>query len=178
MKQVLGALGLISGLGLACTASAGGIELFVTGFSSDAGMARIVLMEGEAGYRGEMPVTRVASVPIRDGRAEWTADDIAPGRYALIAHHDKDADDDLNRPFLGLPQEPYGYSNGAWTSMGLPAWDAVAFDVGAAPARPSIHLRMNAFAAASQMALVGLPALAAIFGSLVFVRRLRRPATV
>ena len=39
-------------------------------------------------------------------------------------------------------------------------------------------LRMNAFAAVSQMALVGLPALALVFGALALVRRLRRTVTI
>lgn len=177
MKQKLALSALIAALGTGA-APAAEIDLTITGFGDDAGLARIVVMDGEAGYRGEIPVARVASVPIRAGRAEWRADDLPPSRYAIIAHHDRDGDDALNRPFLGLPQEPYGYSNGVWTSFGLPDWKEVAVDLGEAPVRQAIRLRMNAFAAVSQMALVGLPALAAVFGALALLRRLRRTATI
>ncbi len=165
--------GLILALATALPVAAGEINLTITGFADSSGMARIVLMEGEAGYRGEIPVARIVSVPIHDGRAVWAADDIPSGRYAVIAHHDGDEDDELNRPFLGLPQEPYGYSNGAWTSLGLPQWEEVAFDIGQAPARQDIHLRMNVFAVVSQMMLIGLPALVAIFGGLALYRKFR-----
>jgi uncharacterized protein (DUF2141 family) len=173
MKQTL-ILGPTLVIAMAGAVAAGEVSLTVTGFSEDTGMARIVLMAGEAGYHGEMPVARIASVPIENGRAIWDADDIPPGRYAIIAHHDRDNDDALNRPVLGLPQEPYGYTNGAWTSFGLPDWEAVAFEVGDVPVRQGIHLRMNAFAAASQMMMVGLPALVAVFGGLALFGRFRR----
>lgn len=172
MKQSL-IPGLVLGLATALPVAAAEITLTVTGFADSSGMARIVLMEDETGYRGEIPVARIVSVPIHDGRAVWTADDIPSGRYAVIAHHDRDADDEFNRPFLGLPQEPYGYSNGAWTSLGLPQWEEVAFDIGEASARQDIHLRMNVFAAVSQMMLIGLPALVAIFGGLALFRKFR-----
>jgi hypothetical protein len=56
----------------------------------------------------------------------------------------------------------------------LPAFEAVAFEVGDGVVRQSVHLRMNAFAVALQVAAVGLPALAVIFGGLALVRLRRR----
>lgn len=157
----------------ASAATAGEITVRVTGFAGDAGAARIILMPGEAGYRGEVGLAREVSVPISGGVAHWRADDLAPGSYALIAHHDRNANGDLDRPVLTLPLEPYGYSNGAWTSFGLPPYEEVAFTVSEAPVFQAVHLRVNAFVAAGQMLLVGLPSLFAIFGGLALFRRWR-----
>ncbi len=162
---------LMLAAGLASTeAAAGEIDLTMTGFASDRGMARVVLMEGIEGYTSAKPVTLTASVPIENGTARWTAD-VPPGTYAIIAHHDRDANDDLDRPVFQLPLEPYGYSNGAWTSMGLPAFNDVAFEVGAGVAPQRIHMRMNAFVMLAQLIAAGASALAALFAFVTFRRR-------
>ena len=158
--------------GLASTdAAAGQIDLTMTGFVSDQGQARIVLMQGIEGYASERPVTLTASVPIRNGQAHWVGT-VAAGTYAIIAHHDRNANDDLDRPVFQLPLEPYGYSNGAWTSMGLPAFDEVAFEVGAGVAPQRIPMRTNVFVTFTQVVTIGTVALAALF-SFVTIRRRR-----
>jgi uncharacterized protein (DUF2141 family) len=149
------------------------LEVQVAGFSSDAGQARILLFREQAGYRGDIEAERIALVPIRNSRADWFAEDLPEGFYSIIAHHDSDANGELDRAFFNLPLEPYGYSNGVWTSFGLPAWDAVAFEIGISPARQVVHIRLNAFAALGQMVLVGAPFLVAIFGGLALFRRSR-----
>jgi len=176
MKQTLRIASLIASVAVPSTASADQINLQISGFANDSGMARIILMEGAAGYHGEIEAERVVSVHIRDRVANWTADDVPRGTYTLIAHHDTDSNDELDRPYFTLPLEPYGYSNGVWTSIGLPDWEEVAFEVGDSPAIQAIHIRMNAFATLAQMALIGLPSLLVIFGGLALFRR-RRSAT-
>lgn len=156
---------------LSTDAAAGEIDLTMTGFANDEGMARIVLMEGIEGYTSAKPVTRTASVPIENGTARWTTE-VPPGTYAIIAHHDRDANDELDRPVLQLPLEPYGYSNGAWTSVGLPAFDEVAFEVGDGVSPQRIPMRLNAFVTLTQIVATGAVALAALF-TLVAIRRRR-----
>lgn len=170
MKCAIRTLMLAAGL-VSTDAAAGQIDLTMTGFASDGGLARIVLMEGIEGYTSVRPVTLTASVPIEDGTARWSAE-VPPGTYALIAHHDRNANDDLDRPVFQLPLEPYGYSNGAWTSIGLPAFEEVAFEVGDGVAPQRIPMRTNAFVTLAQVIAAGGAALAALI-ALVAVRRRR-----
>ncbi|MEP2531245.1 DUF2141 domain-containing protein [Shimia sp.] len=167
---------LILSAALASTsADAGQVDLTMTGFASDSGRARIVLMEGNEAYSGHRPVTHTASVPIKHGRAMWSGS-VAPGTYAIIAHHDKNANDALDRPIFGLPVEPYGFSNGTWTSIGLPAFDDVAFDIGTGVAPQRITMRTNAFVTIAQIAATGAAALMALFAlAAVGRRRAHRP---
>lgn len=157
MKQTVTALCLgicaLTGPGLA-----GQLEVTATGFPSDRGAARFVLMRGGAEYAGTRPVFRVHSVPIAGGSASWRVD-LAPGTYAVIAHHDANANDALDRPILGIPVEPYGFSGGAWTSLGLPGFDEVSFDVGPAGARQSIQMRTNLLISTAQVSAVALAGL-------------------
>ena len=161
-------------IALSTAVTAGTLDIEITGFRSDQGQARIVLMHGQAEYDGKAPVFLTATTQIEDGTALWKGEGIAAGDYALIVHHDSDGNGALNRPLMGLPLEPYGYSNGAWTSFGLPDWDQVTFSVGSDRVHQHVHLRMNAFALAGQMALAGLAPLLLVLATLVAVRRFRR----
>lgn len=67
--------------------------------------------------------------------------DLAPGRYAFFAMHDANGNGDLDRNFLGIPTEDYGFSNGARGVVGPPSFDAAAITVrGGAPTRVEIVL--------------------------------------
>ena len=52
-----------------------------------------------------------------------------PGTYGLAVYHDKDANRKFNRNGIGMPAEPYGFSNNASTFLGLPAFKSVRMNV-------------------------------------------------
>lgn len=56
--------------------------------------------------------------------------DLLPGKYAVTVHHDEDGDGKLQRNFLGLPLEGYGFSNNASTMFGPPSFSATAILLG------------------------------------------------
>ena len=64
-----------------------------------------------------------------------------PGLYAVSIYHDENADHHFNRSLLGLPEEGYGFSNDAPTSVGLPSFDSVRFTVPPGESRMTIRLR-------------------------------------
>lgn len=49
-------------------------------------------------------------------------------RYAVIVYHDLNANGKLDRNFLGIPSEPYGFSNNPSTRFGPPGFDKASFD--------------------------------------------------
>lgn len=46
--------------------------------------------------------------------------DLPPGRYAAAAFQDLNGNGKLDKNFLGIPKEPYGFSNGARGTAGPP----------------------------------------------------------
>lgn len=60
---------------------------------------------------------------------------LAPGRYALIAFHDINGNNDLDHNIFRLPAEPLGYSNGFGLTLlsGLPDSKKLAFSIGSTP---------------------------------------------
>ena len=53
----------------------------------------------------------------------------APGTYGLAVYHDRDGNRKFNRNGLGMPAEPYGFSNNASTFLGLPSFKSVRMSV-------------------------------------------------
>jgi len=55
--------------------------------------------------------------------------------------HDLDGTGKLAKNFLGIPTEPYAFSNNASGNMGPPAFNAAAFDVAADGAKQEVHMQ-------------------------------------
>ncbi|OOG46379.1 hypothetical protein B0B52_03230 [Polaromonas sp. A23] len=70
--------------------------------------------------------------PVSDQPVIVTFVNLEPGRYALIAFHDINGNNDLDHNIFRLPAEPLGYSNGFELSLlsGLPDSKKLAFSVG------------------------------------------------
>lgn len=51
------------------------------------------------------------------------------GTYALSIFHDKNANGKLEKNFMGIPTEPYGFSNDAPAVFGPPKYDDAKFEV-------------------------------------------------
>jgi uncharacterized protein (DUF2141 family) len=52
--------------------------------------------------------------------------DLTPGQYAAVAFQDSNGNGKLDKNFLGIPKEPYGFSNGARGSGGPPKFSEAA----------------------------------------------------
>ena len=128
-----------------CTANST-LTVNIGGFENDDGLARIVLFDSPASYQGSVPPFQIVSVPIRQSRATWTNTDMPAGTYAAIVHHDENANDELDRPYFGLPLEPYGYSNDAFKTFGIPSFDMVKFSVNESTSNQNINIQYNPIA--------------------------------
>jgi uncharacterized protein (DUF2141 family) len=67
--------------------------------------------------------------------------DLLPGTYAVKIFHDADNDGTLDTNWLGIPSEPYGFSNDAMGSFGPPSFEQARFNVGGEPT--TIRIRMK-----------------------------------
>ena len=65
--------------------------------------------------------------PILAGRASWRLENLAFGRYAVSAYHDRDLDGELDGGLFGIPSEDYGFSNDVRGGFGPPDFDAASF---------------------------------------------------
>jgi uncharacterized protein (DUF2141 family) len=63
------------------------------------------------------------SARVEDGKASITVSDLKKGYYSFSYFHDLDSNGELNTNFVGIPKEPYGFSNGERGRMGPPDFE-------------------------------------------------------
>ncbi|MFA6618296.1 MAG: DUF2141 domain-containing protein [Candidatus Neomarinimicrobiota bacterium] len=66
-------------------------------------------------------------VKVQDSTETIIINDLPPGEYAFILYHDKNADTKMNRNFLGIPKEPFGFSNNLKPKFSKPTFEECKF---------------------------------------------------
>ena len=67
--------------------------------------------------------------------------DAPPGRYAIGAYHDENANGKLDTNLIGYPIEGYALSNGIRAVISRPRFDAAAFTVGDGTTSVALHIQ-------------------------------------
>jgi uncharacterized protein (DUF2141 family) len=133
----IGVVLLITFLLRAPAALAGTVEVDVVNVSPGAGDVKVALCDSELELeRCQRTTTAFASA----SSVRVAFPDVPPGRYAVAVYQDVDGTGVLRRGKLGIPLEPFGFSNGAGLSR-KPKFDAAAFAVGESGRRISVSLR-------------------------------------
>lgn len=70
------------------------------------------------------------NVPARFPRTTFTFSHVKPGLYAIKMFQDINRNGKFDTDFLGLPLEPYGFSDNAHPFLSEPGFDATRFRVG------------------------------------------------
>jgi uncharacterized protein (DUF2141 family) len=82
-----------------------------------------------------------ASAPAQEGETTVTVRDVPPGSWAVLAYQDENGNNELDRNFIGMPKERYGFSRDARGKFGPPTFEDAAITVGEAQATATVRLR-------------------------------------
>ncbi len=105
-----------------------GIKLGITNLRSDKGFVLVSLFKDGAGYPDEAgKAFKTAKLPIKDKKAAILFSGLPAGTYAISILHDENNDQKMNKTFLGLPKEGYGFSNNAIGAFGPPSYSRASF---------------------------------------------------
>jgi uncharacterized protein (DUF2141 family) len=106
--------------------AAGDVRLVVSvvGLERDEGLIRIAVFDSADRFPDE-PILGEVVEPRKLG-AEWSAS-LPRGTYAVAVVHDVDGNGKLNTNLLGMPREPYGFSNDARGTFGAPSFEDAGF---------------------------------------------------
>ncbi len=116
--------------GVSQPARSASLEVVITGVLPAKGPVRVGLWRTADGFLKGRSYRRAAADPVADSvRVEF--DSLAPGRYAVSAYQDKNANGKLDQGFMGKPKEPYGFSNDARGRLGPPSFEDAAVEVAA-----------------------------------------------
>jgi len=82
-----------------------------------------------------------ADVPAIGGETVVTLHGVAPGIYAIEAFQDVNANNKMDTTWMGLPLEPFGFSQDAKPFLSKPSFDDVKFTLAAGANSQVIHLQ-------------------------------------
>jgi len=105
---------------------AGELIIEVHGITPDRGKVYVAVYDRPESFptSGQQRVGQV--VAATDGHLTLHFGDLPPGQYAAVAFQDLNGNGKLDKNFLGIPKEPYGFSNGARGSAGPPKFSEAA----------------------------------------------------
>jgi uncharacterized protein (DUF2141 family) len=119
------------------SASAGDVSVVVSGIVPNGTTVHVALCAGAL----EPGACLVGdSQPAQSQRMRFVLRDVAPARYAVAAFQDLDGDGTMGRSKLGLPLEPFAFSNDAGR-VRKPTFEAAEISVGPAGREFDLHLR-------------------------------------
>ncbi len=119
----------------------GSLTVAFQGVGKREGVVLCAVFDSKAAYDANTGAVRSLALPAAQGDFSATFAGLPPGRYAVKSFHDRDADGKMKFNPLGMPLEPYGFSNNARGAFGPPSWKAASFAVKPGPNSQAIRLR-------------------------------------
>lgn len=130
LRYALPALGIIVvTAALSAKAQAGSLSITVENIQHDSGQVMLALCQSKAAFDGEEPA--IASFMQAPNGESLTISTTAlpPGEYGIRVMHDVDGDGEMGSNMLGMPTEPWAFSNNATGNFGPPTWEDIVFTI-------------------------------------------------
>ena len=121
------AVGLLAAaLGVPAQAASETLIIVIEDIRDATGTVQVQVLAGQAQFEGDGSVAQFLE-PAVEGSLTLVADDLPPGEYAIRVMHDVNGNDDLDVNFVGMPTEPYAFSNNAKGQFGPAQWQDARF---------------------------------------------------
>jgi uncharacterized protein (DUF2141 family) len=79
------------------------------------------------------------AIKVDNDTAYLTITDLPKGEYAITMYHDENSDNIMNTNFIGIPKEPYGFSNNVKPKMSAPKYEDCKFSFSA---DQTLHIKL------------------------------------
>jgi uncharacterized protein (DUF2141 family) len=120
------------------------LRIHVDGFRNTKGNLGTVIFASPAGWPEDTSKSfRHGPAPIDAATKTATAiwKDLPPGDYGVAAIHDENSNHKLDRNFLGIPKEGFGFANNPHVGLSAPPFQAAKVPVGCPATDITIHLQ-------------------------------------
>lgn len=135
---LLRALPCILALATAGSAAAATVEVHVSGVAAGKGKVNVAVCDRE---RFLKQCAFSGSAPAREGDNVIRIADVPSGKWAVLAYQDENSNNELDRNFVGIPKENYGFSRDARSKFGPPGFDDAAIEVNGDTTMAKVQLR-------------------------------------
>lgn len=131
-------LTMLMSLAVSMTASAATLEVEVTGIAEAKGSVLV----GVFNSKGEWLKKAItgSKVAAKLGRVILVIENLPEGEYALSVIHDLNENGKLDSNAIGIPKEPYGFSNDAAGNFGPPSYEKALVKVNSDVIRTTVKL--------------------------------------
>ena len=120
-------------------AAAAPLEVTVGDVRSTDGVLLIQITDSAEGFDdGRPPVASLVFAPAVS--SVTFSVDLEPGVYGMRVMQDLDDDGEMDTNFMGIPTEPWAFSNNAVGNFGPPAWGSIQFEMTTAAAVQNVSL--------------------------------------
>ncbi len=126
MNRPVTACLLAAALAVYTQAAADTLTIVIEDIREASGTVQVQVHAGQAQFEGEGAVAQFLEQAV-EGSLTLTAEDLPPGEYAIRVMHDVNGNDELDANFVGMPVEPFAFSNNAVGRFGPPGWEEVRF---------------------------------------------------
>jgi len=116
------------------------LVLKVTGLRSEKGQVKIAVFNSSEKWLGEQPIYS-STINVDSQTVTWRINDVPYGDYGVAVFHDENSNGKMDKNVLGIPQEPYGFSNNVRVTFGPPKWEEAKFTVKGSTAEVSIEVK-------------------------------------
>ena len=127
-SKIISTLALATALGIYGAASADTLTIVIEDIRQANGTVQVQVLASQSQFDGEGVAMQFMQEAV-EGSMTFTADSLAPGEYAVRVMHDVNGNDELDANFVGMPTEPYAFSNNAKGMFGPAKWEDARFVV-------------------------------------------------
>lgn len=120
------------------------LHVHVDGLRNSKGVVGSVLFTSPQGWpENPTKAFRRGPTPIPAGQRQATVvwENLPPGDYALAAIHDENSNARLDRNFIGIPKEGFGFANNPHVGLSAPAFQAAVIHVACPVTETAIHIQ-------------------------------------
>ena len=103
------------------------LTVVITNVPESKGTIMLQVMAGEGEFSGEASPVAAFRQRARSGELTFSTSGLPSGDYAVRVMHDRNDNGELDSNFVGMPSEPWAFSNNATGSFGPPGWEQVKF---------------------------------------------------
>ena len=119
------------------------LRIHVDGLRNSTGVVGSAIFKSRDGWPEDMSKTVhhwPTPIPAGSSTAVAVMEDLPPGDYGVVAIHDENKNHKLDRNFIGVPKEGFGFANNPHVGLSAPPFDAAIVHVTCPQTEISIHM--------------------------------------
>lgn len=114
------------------------LTIQINGIKNKKGTVNVAIYKSDDDFQKEK-FSYVSRIPA-DAMVTFVFDKVDYGKYAVAVYHDENENKKLDRNFLGMPKEGYGFSNNVKGKLGPPEFKDTSFTMTQPETNLSIQL--------------------------------------